>query len=375
MSETHQVKGWCPGALRPMMSGDGLVVRVRPFGGRLRSAQADGIASLAAAHGNGMLDLSSRGNIQIRGVTENSHAPLIEGLRSMGLIDPTPEIESRRNLLVVPFWTAGDVTETLAADVTEALAAADAPVLPGKFGFAIDTLAAPLLQSASADVRLERDLDGGLILVADGMATGKPVTLGTAAAEALALAAWFTQKRGAASRMAALIGAGTKPEGHSIPRQWNDFKPVPGYLVTGALVGLVFGQMRVETLSVLAKYGSLRLTPWRLLLVENASKLSDIDGVITDPNDPMLRITACTGAPNCAQALGRTRALGRSLAPHLGPDRALHISGCTKGCAYPQAAPLTLLAQKSGFALIEGGTAADTPTRTGLGPDELKDLI
>ena len=24
------IQGWCPGALRPMMSGDGLVVRVRP---------------------------------------------------------------------------------------------------------------------------------------------------------------------------------------------------------------------------------------------------------------------------------------------------------------------------------------------------------
>ena len=33
------IKGWCPGALRPMQSGDGLVVRVRPFGGRL---EADG---------------------------------------------------------------------------------------------------------------------------------------------------------------------------------------------------------------------------------------------------------------------------------------------------------------------------------------------
>ena len=25
-----EIKGWCPGALRPMLSGDGLVVRVRP---------------------------------------------------------------------------------------------------------------------------------------------------------------------------------------------------------------------------------------------------------------------------------------------------------------------------------------------------------
>ena len=41
------VKGWCPGALRPMLSGDGLVVRVRPFGGRIDTAQIAGLAQLA----------------------------------------------------------------------------------------------------------------------------------------------------------------------------------------------------------------------------------------------------------------------------------------------------------------------------------------
>ena len=42
-----QVQGWCPGALRPMQSGDGLVVRVRPQAGRLTAAQAAGIANAA----------------------------------------------------------------------------------------------------------------------------------------------------------------------------------------------------------------------------------------------------------------------------------------------------------------------------------------
>ena len=30
-----EIKGWCPGALRPMQSGDGLVTRIRPPLGRL----------------------------------------------------------------------------------------------------------------------------------------------------------------------------------------------------------------------------------------------------------------------------------------------------------------------------------------------------
>ncbi|MEO6855833.1 MAG: hypothetical protein ABI410_07150, partial [Rhodoferax sp.] len=69
-----QTQGWCPGALRPMLSGDGLVVRVRPYAGRLTPAQAAGIAALARQHGNGMLDLTSRANLQLRGVHPESHA-------------------------------------------------------------------------------------------------------------------------------------------------------------------------------------------------------------------------------------------------------------------------------------------------------------
>ncbi|UWR22335.1 precorrin-3B synthase [Sulfitobacter sp. S190] len=371
-----QIKGWCPGALRPMMSGDGLVVRIKPFGGRLRRAQADGIASLAAAHGNGLLDLSSRANIQIRGVTPDRHEALIEGLGHMGLVDATADIESRRNIMVMPFWQPGDDTELLAGALAEAVAADDAPDLPGKFGFAIDTGRMPVLQNGSADIRLETDAGGGLILVADGATVGKPVTLETATTEALALARWFADRRGPHTRMARLLAADpARPGGHFVPRQIQEYVPKPGHTPNGSLVGLAFGAMQTETLSTLAKHGGLRLTPWRLLLVESARALPDIADVITDPDDPLLRITACTGPPRCAQGLAPTRALGRTLAPHLGPEQSLHISGCTKGCAHPRPAPLTLTATPDGYDLIENGTAADAPVRTGLTPDDLKDLI
>jgi precorrin-3B synthase len=371
----HEVKGWCPGALRPMMSGDGLVVRVRPFGGRLRRAQADGIASLAAAHGNGILDISSRGNIQIRGVTQEKHGALIEGLRVMGLIDATPEIESRRNILVAPFWQPGDETELLTAELTERLASAEAPDLPGKFGFAIDCGRAPVLQDASADIRLELDAGGGLILVADGMTTGKPVTQDNATQEVMALAHWFVGRAGEATRMKSLVAQGITPEGAFVPRQKGTYIPAPGYTPNGAIVGLAFGQLRVETLSTLAKHGGLRLTPWRLILVESARQLPKIEGVITNPDNPLLRITACSGAPRCTQAFGKTRSLGKALASHLGDTGTLHISGCTKGCAHPRPAPLTLTAKADGYALIKDGKAGDTPFLSGVSPDDLKDHL
>ncbi|MDH5531358.1 MAG: precorrin-3B synthase, partial [Paracoccaceae bacterium] len=140
-----EIKGWCPGALRPMLSGDGLVVRVRPHGGRLTRDQAQRIATLAASHGNGIIELSSRANIQIRGVSDASHGPLIDGLSKLGLIDPTTEIEARRNIVVTPFWQEGDGTSDLVAALAEELARPDAPDLPGKFGFAVDTGHLPAL--------------------------------------------------------------------------------------------------------------------------------------------------------------------------------------------------------------------------------------
>lgn len=81
------VQGWCPGALRPMESGDGWVVRIRPYGGRLNPVQVQGIADLSQRFGNGLIDLSSRANLQLRGVTPDTHTPLIKGLRALGLID------------------------------------------------------------------------------------------------------------------------------------------------------------------------------------------------------------------------------------------------------------------------------------------------
>lgn len=372
LSVAPEIKGWCPGALRPMLSGDGWVVRVRPYGGRLRRAQADGLATLAAAHGNGTFDLSSRGNIQMRGVREASHTPLIEGLRRMSLVDADANVEGRRNILVMPFWQSDDETEFLAAELTKALAQPDAPALPGKFGFAIDTGPKPVLQSASADIRLERSTEGGLILVAEGEAKAKSVTLANAVSEAIALAHWFMARRDTEARMASLLANGAiLPHGFDAARQLQTYAPKPGHTPLGAMVALAFGQLSAETLATLAKHGGLRMTPWRMLLVDGARELPKIDGIITDPDDPILRVVACTGAPGCTQGLGPTRDVARALAPHVPQGQLLHVSGCTKGCAHPKRAATTVIATPTGYDLIRDGTAADAAAQTNLPPDTL----
>ena len=90
------VKGWCPGAYSPMMSGDGLIVRVRPRMGQLSAAQAQGLCAAAERFGNGLIDLTSRANVQLRGVAHSDHPSLLETLGTLGLLDANPAIEARR---------------------------------------------------------------------------------------------------------------------------------------------------------------------------------------------------------------------------------------------------------------------------------------
>jgi precorrin-3B synthase len=387
-----EIKGWCPGALRPMPSGDGWLVRIRPPGGVLTPAQAAGIAKAARAHGNGVLDLSQRANLQLRGVRPDAHVALIDDLSALGLIDADIATETLRNLIITPFRAAAppslphergrdapsddrDDVENLTLILTAALAAM--PPLPGKFGFAIDTGPRPVLSDAPADIRLERDGAGQLILRPDGHPLGQPVTAATVAAAALALARWFLATGGAPGgrgRMAPHLARATLPAGFTTRPARPLPPPGPGLQSEGALVAFAFGQMQAETLTALASLGhDLRLTPWRMLLIAGMRALPDLPGLIAAPDDPLLRVTACSGAPGCAQALGPTRALARALAPQV--TQHLHVSGCTKGCAHPGAAPLTLVATAHGYNLIRNATASDAPDRTNIAPHMIADAL
>ncbi|MDH2344470.1 precorrin-3B synthase [Bradyrhizobium sp. SSUT77] len=371
------VKGWCPGALRPMQSGDGLVVRVRPFGGRLEAAQISGLAYLAERHGNGLIDVTSRANLQIRGVNETSHRLLLDGLSQLALLDPDADTESRRNILVTPFWRAGDETQSLAAELEEALADSKLE-LPTKFGFAIDDGTSRVLAGDSADVRIERDRSGGLLVRADGDKCGRSVARGEAVTTVLAFANWFVISRGAKGgrgRMAAHLAAGAflpaalRGEAEPAPIM---AAARPGLYSQGAMVGVAFGQMSHATLNQFAGCGhALRMTPWRMVLSEGKRVMPNATGLITEAYDPALRVIACSGAPRCREAHADTRGLAAALAPNIGAAARLHVSGCAKGCAHSGAAAITLVATSAGFDLVRGGSTRDEPILRGLNRDDI----
>jgi precorrin-3B synthase len=353
-----------------MESGDGWVVRIKPRGAILNSDQAAGIADAAQTYGNGLIDLTGRGNLQLRGVTPDSHAPLIADLRALDLIDDDIATETRRNIIVTPF--GGEMTDALVRDLETALAASTL-TLPSKFGFAVDTGPAPVLSNDPADIRIEH-ATCGLILRADGMDHAARFY---GPEDAIALAHWFLDQRGVSDgrgRMAALIAKGVLPAA-DIRAPVPASAAAPGMVSAGMLAGFEFGQVPPDTLRRLGRFGPLRLTPWRMLLVQGARCLPAMDGLILTPDDLRLRLRACTGAPGCTQAHAETRSLAHSLAPFVHDGAVLHVSGCAKGCGWPRKADITLTATPQGFDLIRHGCAHDAPVLRGLHSDQLPKVL
>ena len=58
-----------------MPTGDGLLVRLRAGGGRCRSKRSPALCAAARRHGNGIVEVTARGSLQVRGLTPRS-APL-----------------------------------------------------------------------------------------------------------------------------------------------------------------------------------------------------------------------------------------------------------------------------------------------------------
>lgn len=359
------VKGWCPGAYRPMMSGDGLLVRVRPPLGRLDTGVAQGLAGLAERFGNGILDLTSRANLQIRGVREADHSALLVELAALGLLDGDPDLEARRNILVTPFWEEGDQTHRLAQALTEALPLM--PDLPAKVGFAVDTGPSRVLCHASTDIRIERGVADGLIVRTDGSPRGQAITERNAVETVLTLTRWLAAHIDSdARRMATVLAKTPLPASFSNAEPAATSRLVPGPTNHGVLMGAPFGQVPVADLRQLLSDTSargLRFAPGRLFLLEGVRAVPE-HAFVTDPADPLLTTDACPGAPFCPHATVETRALARTLATRLGGN--IHVSGCSKGCARPAPAAITLTGRNGRFDLVRNGCSWDEPAVSGL---------
>ena len=363
------VKGWCPGAHRPMASGDGLLVRIRPKLGQLTKYQIEKICKLSSQYGSGIIEFTSRANLQLRGVNETTHPEILNALAELDLLDPDPATEARSNISVAPDWVPGGLNQKIAHSLNACLA--ELPKLPAKFGFAIDVGPIPRLQGVSADIRVERTSDGDVIVCLDGCRFGQPVEQKNIIQTIIGAANWFVATGGdTAKRMRRHIKQVSVPkEWHKLPRSKDNMPMTVGTSTHGQIIGIPFGQCKHNELAELvtsSEAEEIRITPWRSMILVGAKTVADSKVFITNPSNPLLNVSACPGKSFCPSATVDTRALARALAQLTEGD--LHVSGCSKGCAKPKASSVTLVGERGMFNLIRNGCADDTPQQTGLSP-------
>lgn len=190
----------CPGASRPWAAPDGMLVRLRLVGGRVEAGALRALAAAAARYGDGRVYLTSRANLQIRGLPGTGAALAPEALAALeatGLL-PTRTHELVRNIMVSPLTgrTGGRIDLRPVAARLDALICAQPALaqLSGRFLFVLDDGRGDLVERA-CDLGLTA-LDGASVQLRVGTGWGPVLPVGEAAERIVALAVAFADRRG-----------------------------------------------------------------------------------------------------------------------------------------------------------------------------------
>lgn len=276
MTRTRQ--DLCPGVLRPWPADDGALVRLRLAGGQTSRTQLAALVEVAEAHGDGLVHLTSRANLQVRGfpLTGDGTLPAeaVEAIRGTGLL-PHPDHDLVRNIMCSPLTGLSGGRADLrpvVAELDERLVARPSLTgLPGKFLFVLDDGRGDLV---------DRPLDVGLVAVDRDHAQlrigaehwGPVVPLVEAAARLTGLAVAFQQVRGDGPTAPWHVDElPTTPDGRPRDRRTDVRSEPPPYgVVAGAVEGVVEHVDVPEGILHRASLASLPerlvVTPWKSLV-------------------------------------------------------------------------------------------------------------
>lgn len=190
--------------LRTYPAQDGGLARVRLPGGIISVAAWRVLADAATDLGTGVLELTARGNVQLRGLPSGAEGELAERLRAAGLL-PSDTHDRVRNIVASPLTgrrpdRCPDVSALVAALDAGLCAEPGLSALPGRFLFAVDDGAADVLELV-ADVTLMAAGEGYALMLG-GLAIGLWLSADAAVAGALASARAFLAERDAQSSSA-----------------------------------------------------------------------------------------------------------------------------------------------------------------------------
>lgn len=391
----------CPGLLRIVAARDGGICRIKLAGGELSAAQASTVAYASERYAAGVIELTNRANLQLRGIRAGHETALIQALVDVGLGPETPTLaaDDVRNVMISPvagrdssalFDTRPLCAELLTLLQSDARFAALSP----KFALLLDGGERLARLDHPHDVWLaaSSDRDGMRFVsgLAGGPSTGALAAVLPAQVTALVRAILYTfldLAAADATRMRHLLADYSADALLQHAQTYVDFplardasladwqrgthadarlrlgahaQHIAGTQYVGGQPPL--GRLDATTLRDLATLarrsgnGTLHLTPWQSVLLPDIpdeavpAVLEGLNtaGLACDPAEAITRLIACTGSQGCAKGLADTKADALELATRLPADVDVHLSGCSRSCAAAHCAPYTLLASAPG---------------------------
>jgi precorrin-3B synthase len=389
----------CPSLAHPMLTGDGFLARIVPSGATITLNAFGVLCAAACAHGNGIIEITARGSIQVRGLKPDTFEAFSKVIGDLAI--GTEGIPVAIGPLAGLEHAAIDVSG-LARDLRTRLAHATfAAQLGPKVSVAIDAGSALHLDQIAADIRLRiegaaPDVEWAHMALAGDADDATPLGAvpATEAVDRVLNVLGIIAQHGRAARardfihenglhlLHAEVGPFIKtPSPVKRPRS----EPIGRHLLHDGTIalglGLAFGSTNVDALERLIEaartLGALGLrTAHRAILViglplDAAARLeagAEKVGLITRADDPRRYIAACTGAPTCDSAQFPARALAQAVANAsagiLDGSFVLHLSGCAKGCAHPAKCGLTIVGHRDGCDVVIDGSTTDRPIGT-----------
>ncbi|SIR89693.1 precorrin-3B synthase [Williamsia sterculiae] len=380
----------CPGVFSTHRAADGRVARIRLPGGRLRPDQLDVLARLADDHGDGHLELTSRGNVQLRALPDEAVDDVAVAITAAELV-PSADHDRTRNLVVSPLTgrIGGLADVRPVADALDASMSAHPvmPLLSGRFWFGLDDGRGDVLALRPDLVAIAVD-DRFADLAIGGRPVGRRLQWAEVPEALMSVAAAFVDVADGAWRIADLE-AGARVQvveaatGFGSGRDVAGSPPTPdrtplvgwfdqdsprhnsdegngdgGSVLLGAVVPLGRIPARLARF-VAAVDHPVVITPHReILLCDLTPGVADTVirvlapmGLIFDADSPWVTTTACIGAPGCAKAFAdvRTDAVDAVHDDPLPADRHRHWVGCDRACGSPRESHDLIRATADGY--------------------------
>ena len=356
----------CPGALQLHQAADGALARIRLPGGMIAAEQLEALANAAVRFGSSAMELTSRGNVQIRGLTDP--AALADAVATAGLL-PSVTHERVRNIVASPLsGRSGGVADVRGLVVALDVAIQDSSALarlPGRFWFGVDDGRGDV-SGLGADVGAHLLATDEAALLVAGIDTGVRMAPTDAVATLVAVAEKFVEARGTAWRASELtevqpLLAGLTSSGQPGMTWPPTVRPRVGWIeqddgrvTLGAAVPLGVLEARVAEF-LAAVEAPLVITPWRSVLVCDLEEgVADValrvlapQGLVFDENSPWLSVSACTGSPGCEHSAADVRA-DAAAAVASPADEHRHFAGCERACGSPPAGQV-LVATEAGY--------------------------